>query len=605
MIISYNKLWKLLIDREMNRTDLIPYAGISSNVLSKMSKNEPISNESLEKICYALDCHIDDVVEINDTIARYSQESNKKSNGAVYTPTELADYLSSSMVHTINKNYVSILDPAIGDGELVLSIVERIKSLKECKIKITGFELDEEAIGQTYARLHEQHPDVEVNIIHEDFLEYARNNVGTVKFDFIIANPPYIRTQILGSTKAQTISKQMRLSGRVDIYYAFLLYADQFLEDDGVAGYITSNKFMTTKAGKCVREYLSINTHIDKITDFGDTKIFDASVLPCIIVFKRGKTQPECVDFTTIYQTESNNAPQTFNSIFEIISVPGEYSLKDSKTFKVCRGALNLGDSWTISTSESRSWLSKIDKKTHCRFSDIGKIKVGIKTTADNVFILNKQSDRIEEIELSRPLITHRNAGQILPNDYQRWSVLYPYDMNEKNRTCLDIEKYPKTREYLEKHRAQLESRKYVTDAGRQWYEIWVPQKPNEWKKRKIVFRDICETPQFWLDDDSIVNGDCYWIAINDDVPNDIIYLALAVANSRFIEKFYDTKFNNKLYSGKRRYMSRYVEQFPIPDPDSKHSIEAINLVKRMIKNGHFDQNIMDKINESVNAAFD
>lgn len=61
---NYNNLWKLLIDKELKRTDLIHLAGISSNVLARMGKNEPISLESLEKICIALDCSIQDILTI-------------------------------------------------------------------------------------------------------------------------------------------------------------------------------------------------------------------------------------------------------------------------------------------------------------------------------------------------------------------------------------------------------------------------------------------------------------------------------------------------------------------------------------------------------------
>ena len=60
MLISYDKLWKLLIDKKMNRTDLKDASGISFNVLAKMGKNEAISMESLYKICAALDCGIGD-----------------------------------------------------------------------------------------------------------------------------------------------------------------------------------------------------------------------------------------------------------------------------------------------------------------------------------------------------------------------------------------------------------------------------------------------------------------------------------------------------------------------------------------------------------------
>lgn len=62
MPISYDKLWKLLIDKKLKRTDLKDLCGISSNVLAKLGKNEPISMESLEKICSALNCNIGDVV---------------------------------------------------------------------------------------------------------------------------------------------------------------------------------------------------------------------------------------------------------------------------------------------------------------------------------------------------------------------------------------------------------------------------------------------------------------------------------------------------------------------------------------------------------------
>lgn len=63
MPVSYDKLWKMLIDRKMNRTELKGAAGISFNVLAKMGRNEFVSMESLYKICVALGCGIDDVVE--------------------------------------------------------------------------------------------------------------------------------------------------------------------------------------------------------------------------------------------------------------------------------------------------------------------------------------------------------------------------------------------------------------------------------------------------------------------------------------------------------------------------------------------------------------
>lgn len=66
MSISYNKLWKLMIDKNMNKTKLRILAGITSNAMAKLGKNESVQLETLIKICKVLDCTLDDVVEIGD-----------------------------------------------------------------------------------------------------------------------------------------------------------------------------------------------------------------------------------------------------------------------------------------------------------------------------------------------------------------------------------------------------------------------------------------------------------------------------------------------------------------------------------------------------------
>ena len=64
MSISYNKLWKLLIDKNMTKTELRLKADIATSTLAKLSKNEQVSMDVLLKICKTLDCGFDDVVEI-------------------------------------------------------------------------------------------------------------------------------------------------------------------------------------------------------------------------------------------------------------------------------------------------------------------------------------------------------------------------------------------------------------------------------------------------------------------------------------------------------------------------------------------------------------
>jgi len=63
-MISYDPLWKLLIDKKMNKLDLCKEVGISTATLAKMGKDEYVALKVLEKICCSLQCHIEDVISI-------------------------------------------------------------------------------------------------------------------------------------------------------------------------------------------------------------------------------------------------------------------------------------------------------------------------------------------------------------------------------------------------------------------------------------------------------------------------------------------------------------------------------------------------------------
>ena len=68
MARSYNQLWKLMIDKKMNKTQLREAAKISTNAMAKIAKDESVPLETLEKICAVLHCNIEDIVEIKYSI---------------------------------------------------------------------------------------------------------------------------------------------------------------------------------------------------------------------------------------------------------------------------------------------------------------------------------------------------------------------------------------------------------------------------------------------------------------------------------------------------------------------------------------------------------
>ena len=64
MSVSYKRLWKLLIDRDMQKKDLREKATLTTNVIAKMGKDQNVSTEVLSKICTVLDCELDNIIEI-------------------------------------------------------------------------------------------------------------------------------------------------------------------------------------------------------------------------------------------------------------------------------------------------------------------------------------------------------------------------------------------------------------------------------------------------------------------------------------------------------------------------------------------------------------
>lgn len=64
MAVSYKKLWKLLIDKDMKKKELIELAGISNYTLNRLTRCENVNTDTLVKICKALDCRLEDIVEL-------------------------------------------------------------------------------------------------------------------------------------------------------------------------------------------------------------------------------------------------------------------------------------------------------------------------------------------------------------------------------------------------------------------------------------------------------------------------------------------------------------------------------------------------------------
>lgn len=540
-----------------------------------------------------------------DVTQRYQDVSEQKAGGATYTPEILADFVAAQIVSSLSNvlpnKTLRILEPAVGDGALLLSLLDKLEDSGFSSIEVDCFETDPLAATLAERRLQKEFPNVTIKVTRESFLEYVLDNLDTYGrenlfskneatfYDAIIANPPYVRTQIIGAEEAQNLAGQFGLSGRVDLYHAFLIGMAKVMKPGAIAGIIVSNRFMTTKSGASVRQAIRENFFIRHVWDLGDTKLFDAAVLPAVLlVEKQSNGHNASAKFTSIYETESITGSHAVN-VIDALDQSGDVTIDDGRCFHIKHGRLDGGpdgnDIWRVATSATDAWIKQVVARTWGTFQDIGKIRVGVKTCADKVFIRSDwdQLPEDEKPELLLPLITHHGAQPFrAPTPKKKRQILYPHISVNGQRTTIDLDGHPKAKAYLEKHRATLEARKYVLEAGRRWYELWVPQDPDGWRAPKLVFRDITEKPVFWVDvEGAIVNGDCYWLSCDDPAKQDLLWLAVAVANSTFIEAFYDHRFNNKLYAGRRRFITQYVEQFPLPDPQTSLSRQIIEMAKR------------------------
>jgi hypothetical protein len=555
-------------------------------------------------------------------VEKVKVHSKKKSTGAHYTPVELAQFLAKRLACLIGKGTenLRIMDPACGDGELLKALATELPEKISGYSQFIGFDQDGEAI----ADLNDCWTFGSLDARTEDFLSLSFNQPAVSSMfddaseiqplaDIIIANPPYVRTQVLGALKAQQLAMAFDLTGRVDLYHAFLVAMTNALKPGGILGVITSNRFLSTRGGISVRQFLESNFDILEVIDLGDTKLFEAAVLPAIFIGRK-RTKKEIQSkikgrFIRIYEDPGSKTTKKKKSIYEILNsdVDGSYMVGE-RVYKIVTGTLTLNDPsepWKLVCQKEESWLDRVEAKAEFSLGSLMKIKVGIKTTADSVFIRKDWDTLAQEIkpesELLRPIIDSSNCTrwQIDLNELTE-RILYPYVSEDGKKRLLDLNNYPKTRSYFEYYRERLAGRKYIQESNREWYEIWVPHNPSYWDQVMLVTPDISPVPKFsFTSGYSLVNGNCYWLTLRQGFPKEYLFLVLGIVNSRLMTRYHDLAFNNKLYAGRRRYLTQYIQKYPIPSITNPHAAELAELVKQRVFSV-LDRNSQDLLEEAI-----
>src|SRR6266540_3523834 len=164
----------------------------------------------------------------------------KKANGIHYTPFQLAKYLAEQVASALKATHakadqIYILDPACGEGELLKAIVDAVPHTWRAHLHLTGFDMDEAALVRARNLLKDSGV-ASLDLRAGDFLSKVASIKASSQLDFlqprvqeerprfdaVISNPPYVRTQVLGAASARELAVRFDLTGRLDLYHAFV-----------------------------------------------------------------------------------------------------------------------------------------------------------------------------------------------------------------------------------------------------------------------------------------------------------------------------------------------------------------------------------------------
>ena len=180
-----------------------------------------------------------------------------------------------------------VLDPACGSGELLAGRSARARSRRRTPLCLSGFESDSQAIARAAQRLGGE-PGDELQLNHGDFLEAP---VEEPLHDLIVADPPFVRTQVLGSTRAQALARRFRPRGPGRPLPGLRA------GDDGLACArwrarpgCAQPAELPWRSSASIRRLLENRYDLLRLIDLGDTRLFSAAVLPLLVVGAGGMT---------------------------------------------------------------------------------------------------------------------------------------------------------------------------------------------------------------------------------------------------------------------------------------------------------------------------
>jgi len=380
-------------------------------------------------------------------------------------------------------------------------------------------------------------------------------------FDLVIGNPPYIQLQ----KDSGALAKKYRgynfktFASTADIYCLFYEQSYRLLKQNGICSLITSNKWMRTKYGEKLRDWLAAQVKPLALLDLGPGVFRNATVDTNILFYSRAETD----DIDTLACDAVKNRQVKPISDLDLMPIPAK------------------GRPWVILSKIEQGIIDKINRiGTPLKEWDIS-IYYGIKTGCNEAFIIDNETKEklIEEDPKSTELIKPVLRGRDIERYKHNWDKTRLWLIATFPSLKLDIDLYPAIKKHLlsfGKERLEqsgktfpdgTKSRKKTIHA---WYELQDTCAYHaEFEKSKIVWSDISISPNFTLlPKNSYVNNTAYLINSKDK------YL-LGMLNSE-VAAYYMNLVSTNLGQKGERYFKQFVEQIPVPKVSNQKIREIV-----------------------------